>query len=213
MGVSWVKLPSHVNILGNQRADELANAGRLASPLYPPSPKACLTIHGRTDFPPKRKTQRVAAPSSSPALRRIVFDESPPMSPPLPFSGICDNPEQRLRALGLTDMDAPDFGLLSLPSHRRRSPSDPHGDADKCDTAERLQALGLVEMDDGEGYNSSASQSTRSTGATPQSRSSFDQDDSSSSSEADTLSGHTSGGWSPIHSDSSTSSGYQSFSD
>ena len=165
------------------------------------------------DLPPKRKTQRVAAQSSNPARRRIVFDESPPLSPSPSLSGIGDNPDQRLRALGLTDMDAPDFGLLSLPTHRRRSPLEPHGDADNCDASERLLALGLVEMDDGEGCNSLASQSTRSTGATPQSRSSFDQDDSSSSSETDTLSGHTSGGRSPLHSDFSTSSGYQSFSD
>ena len=34
----WVKIPCHVGLHGNDAADELANRGRLMSPLYPPPP-------------------------------------------------------------------------------------------------------------------------------------------------------------------------------
>ena len=33
--ILWVKVPSHVNLEGNERADTLANNGRLSNPLYP----------------------------------------------------------------------------------------------------------------------------------------------------------------------------------
>ena len=42
---SWVKVPSHAGIPGNDRADELALAGRLSSPLY-------ATVRARVPPPP-----------------------------------------------------------------------------------------------------------------------------------------------------------------
>ena len=32
--ILWVKVPSHVNVEGNEQADTLANNGRLSNPLY-----------------------------------------------------------------------------------------------------------------------------------------------------------------------------------
>ena len=31
----WVKVPSHVNVMGNEQANTLANQGRVNNPLYP----------------------------------------------------------------------------------------------------------------------------------------------------------------------------------
>ena len=42
---SWVKVPSHAGIPGNDRADELALSGRLSSPLY-------ATVRARVPPPP-----------------------------------------------------------------------------------------------------------------------------------------------------------------
>ena len=41
--LKWVKLPSHVNSVGNEKANTLANKGRVKNPLYP----AKKTPHGR----------------------------------------------------------------------------------------------------------------------------------------------------------------------
>ena len=41
--VKWVKVPSHVNVMGNEQANTLANQGRIVKPLYPVKG----TPHGR----------------------------------------------------------------------------------------------------------------------------------------------------------------------
>ena len=41
--VKWVKVPSHVNVMGNEQANTLANQGRIVNPLYPVKG----TPHGR----------------------------------------------------------------------------------------------------------------------------------------------------------------------
>ena len=57
----WVKVPSHVNVEGNEQADTLANNGRLSNPLYP-----------------ARKTPRVHAAGQRIKRTRQVATRSPP---------------------------------------------------------------------------------------------------------------------------------------
>ena len=69
--ILWVKVPSHVNVEGNEQADTLANNGRLNNPLYP-----------------ARKTPRVQAAGQRAKRARQVAARSPPprgVSPPRPI--------------------------------------------------------------------------------------------------------------------------------
>ena len=69
--ILWVKVPSHVNVEGNEQADTLANNGRLSNPLYP-----------------ARKTPRVQAAGQRAKRARQVAARSPPprgVSPPRPI--------------------------------------------------------------------------------------------------------------------------------
>ena len=65
--ILWVKVPSHVNVEGNEQADTLANNGRLSNPLYP-----------------ARKTPRVQAAGQRAKRARQVAARSPPPPP-----GVC----------------------------------------------------------------------------------------------------------------------------
>ena len=73
---TWVKVPSHVTVEGNNEADRLADLGRLSSPLHP----ILHTPSTFSDFSPPRftplKKARFAATSThdlSEVSRKIVF--------------------------------------------------------------------------------------------------------------------------------------------
>ena len=97
--IKWVKVPSHVNVMGNEQANTLANQGRVNSPLYPVKG----TPHGRYQHhtcTPHRTAKKPKPPVRGTSLIRplaLDFDgvagprghntppgPAPPHLPPLP---------------------------------------------------------------------------------------------------------------------------------
>ena len=91
--IQWIKVPSHVGIVGNEEADALAETGRLSSPLLTQS---CMPTarHIRRSVPPQRTTVRCSTEPHRQDHNPIVVSDSDSDSdtedtefspPPLPF--------------------------------------------------------------------------------------------------------------------------------
>ena len=74
--IRWVKVPSHMSVEGNNKADHLADLGRLSSPLHPvlSTPSSVASPH-TPSFAPSEKARLspILQHDSPDVLRRIVF--------------------------------------------------------------------------------------------------------------------------------------------
>ena len=98
----WVKVPSHTDIAGNDRADALASAGRLASPLY-------ATVRVRVTPPPPTLT-----PLATP-LRSNPLDVEPRSGlTGVEVSPLCEADPFTLRALQDPQLSEHEFSARRL---------------------------------------------------------------------------------------------------
>ena len=78
--VKWVMVPSHVNVMGNEQANTLANQGRIIKPLYP----AKGTPHGR-------RQHHTCTPHRTAKKPKLPARELSPIGPlALDFDGVAD---------------------------------------------------------------------------------------------------------------------------
>ena len=73
--IQWIKVPSHVGIVGNEEADALAETGRLSSPLLIQS-CASTARHIRRSVPPQRITVRCSTEPNRQDHNPIVVSDS-----------------------------------------------------------------------------------------------------------------------------------------
>ena len=73
--IQWIKVPSHVGIVGNEEADALAETGRLSSPLLT---QTCMPTarHIRRSLPPQRTTVRCSTEPNRQDHNPIVVSDS-----------------------------------------------------------------------------------------------------------------------------------------
>ena len=113
--ILWIKIPSHVNVEGNEQADTLANNGRLSNPLYPTrkTPK----VH------PAR--QRVKRTCQVDARRSPSREVSPPRPTVLNFEQCVDSQRAREDTPDIFPVDdavrdvLQDLGLIEMPDSPR----------------------------------------------------------------------------------------------
>ena len=96
--VKWIQVPSHTDILGNERADVLVEEGRVSSPLYhvlslPDRPVVCLEL---PSTPPREGPRRSHAHLS-------FMMSSPPQETPPPYAGISLKSAVTMRWWGFPD--------------------------------------------------------------------------------------------------------------
>ena len=76
--IKWVKVPSHVNVMGNEHANTLANQGRVNNPLYPVK----RTPHGR-------RHHHICTPHRTAKKPKLSNQETSPIRPlALEFDGV-----------------------------------------------------------------------------------------------------------------------------
>ena len=73
--IQWIKVPSHVGIVGNEEADALAETGRLSSPLLMQS-SVPMARHIRRSVPPQRIAVRCSTEPSRQDRNHIVVSDS-----------------------------------------------------------------------------------------------------------------------------------------
>ena len=107
--VKWVKVPSHINVMGNERANTLANQGRIVNPLYPVKG----TPHGR-------RQHHTCTPHRTAEKPKLLARELSPIRPlALDFDGAAD-PNGHSDALPSVIPSSPppclsDLGLQCMP--------------------------------------------------------------------------------------------------
>ena len=107
--VKWVKVPSHVNVMGNEQANTLANQGRIVNPLYPVKG----TPHGR-------RQHHTCTPYRTAKKPKLPARELSPIRPlALDFDGVADS-IRHSNALPSVIPSAPppclsDLGLQCMP--------------------------------------------------------------------------------------------------
>ena len=97
--IQWIKVPSHVGIVGNEEADALAETGCLSSPLLTQSLMPTVR-HIRRSVPPQHTTVRYSIEPNRQDHKLIVVSDSDSdtdtedtelFPPPLPFDTFAPN--------------------------------------------------------------------------------------------------------------------------